>query len=43
MEKDQEKNLEFVLNMIYGYENLFHFLEAVRFTKKSADVLSNIF
>ena len=38
-----EGDLEFVLNMIFGHENLFHFIEAVRFTQKASSILQSMF
>ena len=43
MNEDMEKDLDFVLNLIFGHENLFHFIEAIRFTEKSALLLQQIF
>ena len=43
LDESVEGDLEYVLDMIYGYHNILHFLDAVKFTSKSANVISNTF
>ena len=37
------KDAEFVLNLVYGQENIMHFLDIVKFSTKSVLVIQNAF